>query len=99
MADVIGEAVTDLMISREINEIYTPKIGNSWWSLPELWRIAWLSELPKRMKALPALSYDELYRLIEKALAENDAYDVAKPCHSRSERWNRRLRFRGRKLF
>ena len=31
------------------------------------------------MKALPrALSYDELYRLIEKALVENDAYDVAK---------------------
>ena len=25
VADVIGEAVTDLMISREINEIYTPK--------------------------------------------------------------------------
>ena len=25
MADVIGEALTDLMISREENEIYTPK--------------------------------------------------------------------------
>ena len=26
----------------------------------------------------PRLSFDELYRLIEKALVENDAYDVAK---------------------
>ena len=33
----------------------------------------------------PRLSFDELYRLIEKALVENDAYDVAtKPVISRS---------------
>ena len=33
VADVIGEALTDLMISREENEIYISKTGSSWWSL------------------------------------------------------------------
>lgn len=34
VAEVIGEALTNLMISREENEIYTPKNRSSWWSLP-----------------------------------------------------------------
>ena len=58
---------------------YTPpRTGNSWWSL----RIV-ADRLIERMAeedegAAPRLSFDELYRLIEKALVENDAYDVAK---------------------
>ena len=79
VADVIGEAVTDLMISREINEIYTPKNREL---VVESSRIV-ADRLVERIAeedegVAPRLSYDELYRLIEKALVENDAYDVAK---------------------
>ena len=79
VADVIGEALTDLMISREENEIYTPKNREL---VVESARIV-ADRLIERMAeedegAAPRLSFDELYRLIEKALVENDAYDVAK---------------------
>ena len=79
VADVIGEALTDLMISREENEIYTPKNREL---VVESARIV-ADRLVERMAeedegGAPRLSFDELYRLIEKALVENDAYDVAK---------------------
>jgi ribonucleoside-diphosphate reductase alpha chain len=79
VADVIGEALTDLMISREENEIYTPKNREL---VVESARIV-ADRLIERMAeedegGAPRLSFDELYRLIEKALVENDAYDVAK---------------------
>jgi ribonucleoside-diphosphate reductase alpha chain len=79
VADVIGEALTDLMISREENEIYTPKNREL---VVESARIV-ADRLIERMAeedegVAPRLSFDELYRLIEKALVENDAYDVAK---------------------
>ena len=79
VAEVIGEALTDLLISREENEIYTPKNREL---VVESARIV-ADRLIERMAeedegVAPRLSFDELYRLIEKALVENDAYDVAK---------------------
>jgi ribonucleoside-diphosphate reductase alpha chain len=79
VAEVIGEALTNLMISREENEIYTPKNREL---VVESSRIV-ADRLIERMAeedegGAPRLSFDELYRLIEKALVENDAYDVAK---------------------
>ena len=79
VADVIGEALTDLMISREENEIYTPK--NRELVVESSRTVA--DRLVERMAeedegVAPRLSFEELYRLIEKALVENDAYDVAK---------------------
>ena len=79
VADVIGEALTDLMISREENEIYTPKNREL---VVESARIV-ADRLIERMAeeeggVAPRLSFDELHRLIEKALVQNDAYDVAK---------------------
>ena len=79
VAEVIGEALTNLMISREENEIYTPKNREL---VVESARIV-ADRLIERMAeeeegGAPRLSFDELYRLIEKALVENDAYDVAK---------------------
>jgi len=79
VAEVIGEALTNLMISREENEIYTPKNREL---VVESARIV-ADRLIERMAeeeggVAPRLSFDELHRLIEKALVENDAYDVAK---------------------
>ena len=79
VAEVIGEALTNLMISREENEIYTPKNRAL---VVESARIV-ADRLIERMAeeeegGAPRLSFDELHRLIEKALVENDAYDVAK---------------------
>jgi len=43
VAEVIGEALTDLMISRK-KKTYTPKrTGNSWWSRPGVSPIVWSS--------------------------------------------------------
>ena len=79
MAEVIGEALTNLMISREENEIYTPKNRAL---VVESARIV-ADRLIERMAeeeegGAPRLSFDELHRLIEKALVENDAYERAK---------------------
>ena len=79
VAEVIGEALTDLMISREEKEIYTPKNREL---VVESSRIV-ASRLIERLEqeeegGAPRLSFDELHKLIEKALVENDAYDVAK---------------------
>lgn len=79
VAEVIGEALTNLMISREENEIYTAKNREL---VVESARIV-ANRLIERMAeeeggVAPRLSFDELHRLIEKALVENDAYDVAK---------------------
>ena len=79
VAEVIGEALTNLMISREENEIYTQQNREL---VVESARIV-ADRLIERMAeedegGAPRLSFDELYRLIEKALVENDAYDVAK---------------------
>ena len=79
VAEVIGEALTNLMISREENEIYTPKNRAL---VVESARIV-ADRLIERMAeeeegGAPRLSFDELHRLIEKALVENDAYDAAK---------------------
>ena len=79
VAEVIGEALTNLMISREENEIYTPKNREL---VVESARIVAnrLIELldEEEEGGAPRLSFDELHKLIEKALVENDAYDVAK---------------------
>ena len=72
VAEVIGEALTNLMISREENEIYTPKNRAL---VVESARIV-ADRLIERMAeeeegGAPRLSFDELHRLIEKALVEN----------------------------
>ena len=69
VAEVIGEALTNLMISREENEIYTPKNREL---VAESARIV-ADRLIERMAeedegVAPRLSFDELYWLIEKAL-------------------------------
>ena len=93
VAEVIGEALTNLMISREENEIYTPKNRAL---VVESARIV-ADRLIERMAeeeegGAPRLSFDELHRLIEKALVENDAYDVAKSLViSRSSEGNGRI--------
>ena len=79
VAEVIGEALTDLMISREEKEIYTPKNREL---VVESSRLV-ASRLIERLEqeeegGAPRLSFDDLHKLIEKALVENDAYDVAK---------------------
>ena len=68
------------MISREEKEIYTPKNREA--HVVESSRIV-ASRLIERLeqrggRRCPRLSFDELHKLIEKALVENDAYDVAK---------------------
>jgi ribonucleoside-diphosphate reductase alpha chain len=79
VADVIGEAVTDLMISREINEIYTPKNRELVVESSRLVANRLIERLEQEEEGgAPRLSFDELHKLIEKALVENDAYDVAK---------------------
>ena len=93
VAEVIGETLTNLMISREENEIYTPKNREL---VVESARIV-ADRLIERMAeedegGAPRLSFDELHRLIEKALVENDAYDVAKSLViSRSSEGNGKL--------
>ena len=93
VAEVIGEALTNLMISREENDIYTPKNREL---VVESARIV-ADRLIERMAeedegGAPRLSFDELHRLIEKALVENDAYDVAKSLViSRSSEGNGKL--------
>ena len=79
VAEVIGEALTNLMISREENDIYTQQNREL---VVESARIV-ADRLIERMAeeeggVAPRLSFEELHRLIEKALVENDAYDVAK---------------------
>ena len=79
VAEVIGEALTDLMISREEKEIYTDKNR-------ELVVESTRSVADRRGERATddedndtgRLTYEELYRVIEKVLVENDAYDVAK---------------------
>ena len=79
VAEVIGEALTDLMISREEKEIYTQQNREL---VVESSRLV-ASRLIERLEqeeegGAPRLSFDDLHKLIEKALVENDAYDVAK---------------------
>ena len=79
VAEVIGEALTDLMISRKKRK-YTPPKNRE--LVVESSRLV-ASRLIERLEqeeegGAPRLSFDELHKLIEKALVENDAYDVAK---------------------
>ncbi|SVA40054.1 uncharacterized protein METZ01_LOCUS92908, partial [marine metagenome] len=79
VAEVIGEALTDLMISREEKEIYTDK--NRELVVESTRSVA--DKLVERAtddenNDSGRLTYGELYRVIEKVLVENDAYDVAK---------------------
>ena len=79
VAEVIGEALTDLMISREEKEIYTPKNRELVVESSRLVASRLIERLDQEEEGgAPRLSFDELHKLIEKALVENDAYDVAK---------------------
>ena len=77
VAEVIGEALTDLMLSREEEEIYTPQ--NRELVVESSRLVATLDRAvgARGGRRCPRL-FDELHKLIEKALVENDAYDVAK---------------------
>ena len=79
VAEVIGEALTDLLISREEDDIYTDK--NRELVVESTRSVA--DRLVERTtddddNDTGRLTYEELYRLIEKVLVEKDAYDVAK---------------------
>jgi len=79
VAEVIGDALTNLMISREEEEIYTPKNRELVVESSRLVANRLLERLEEEEEGgAPRLSFDELHKLIEKALVENDAYDVAK---------------------
>ncbi len=79
VAEVIGEALTDLMISREEEDIYTEKnrelVVESTRSVAD--RLVERT-IDDENNDSDRVTYEELYRLIEKVLVENDAYDVAK---------------------
>jgi ribonucleoside-diphosphate reductase alpha chain len=79
VAEVIGEALTDLMISREEEDIYTEKnrelVVESTRSVAD--RLVERT-IDGENNDSDRVTYEELYRLIEKVLVENDAYDVAK---------------------
>ena len=74
-----GEALTDLMISREEEDIYTEKnrelVVESTRSVAD--RLVERATNDENNDT-GRLTYEELYRVIEKVLVENDAYDVAK---------------------
>lgn len=76
IAETIGSALTDLMLSREENEIFTDKnralVARAAAVVAEQ-----LSSLGEEGKPL-RLSQNDLYLMIERALIETDAYDVAK---------------------
>ena len=79
VAEVIGEALTDLMISREEQEIYTER--NRELVVESARGVA--DRLVQRSTGEDGsgeerMTIEELYRLIEKVLVENDAYDLAK---------------------
>ena len=78
VAEVIGEALTDLMISREENEIYTPKNRELVVESARIVADRLIERMAEEEEGGAPASFDELHRLIEKALVENDAYDVAK---------------------
>ena len=79
VAEVIGDALTNLMISREEEEIYTPKNRELVVESSRLVANRLIERLEQEEEGgAPRLSFDELHQTIEKALVENDAYDVAK---------------------
>ena len=79
VAEVIGDALTNLMISREEEEIYTPKNRELVVESSRIVANRLIEQLEEEEEGgAPRLSFDELHKLIEKALVENDAYDVAK---------------------
>ena len=76
IADTIGLALTDLLLSRRVDEIFTEGNQNFVAKIAEsVGKV--LSEQIEEGKEL-RLSKHDIHLLIEKALIENDAYDVAK---------------------
>ena len=76
IADTIGHALTDLLLSRQEEDIYTEMnqrfVASIAKSVGEV-----LAKQIEQGNALKLSSYD-IHLLIEKALIENDAHDVAK---------------------
>ena len=78
VADTIGNALTDLLISRQTNEDSIFNDENRTFVSNVAHRVSTsLTEQVKEGGQL-RLSQNDLYLLIEKALIENDAHDVAK---------------------
>lgn len=76
IADTIGSALTDLLLSRKVDEIFTEVNQNFVAKIAEsVGKV--LSRQIDDGKELK-LSNHDIHLLIEKALIENDAYDVAK---------------------
>ncbi|HAY99489.1 MAG TPA: ribonucleoside-diphosphate reductase subunit alpha, partial [Opitutae bacterium] len=76
IADTIGNALTDLLLSRQEDEIFTEVnrkfVGSVAESVGEV-----LAKQIEQGRALK-LSTHDIHLLIEKALIENDAHDVAR---------------------
>ena len=76
IADTIGEALTDLLLARQEEEIFTDVNQKFVASIAEsVGKV--LAASIEQGKALKLSSHD-IHLLIEKALIENDAHDVAK---------------------
>ena len=76
IADTIGEALTDLMLARQEDEIFTDVNQKFVASVAEnVGQV--LAKSIEQGRALKLSSHD-IHLLIEKALIENDAHDVAK---------------------
>ena len=76
IADTIGEALTDLLLSRQEEEIFTDVNQKFVASVAEsVGKL--LTDSIEQGRALKLSSHD-IHLLIEKALIENDAHDVAK---------------------
>ena len=76
IADTIGTALTDLLLSRKVDEIFTEVNQNFVAKIAESVGKVLSSQIEegKELK----LSKHDIHLLIEKALIENEAYDVAK---------------------
>jgi len=76
IADTVGTALTDLLLSRDEREIFTEK-NRVFVAQIATWVADRLSNVVQENGAR-RLEPNDLYLVIEKALVENDAHDVAK---------------------
>ncbi len=74
LADIIGEALVNLSLSREEQQVFTPENQRFVSRIVEAVEAA-LIQCTKDQKSLP---WSDIYRLLEKTLIEHHAYDVAK---------------------
>ncbi len=76
VAKMIGDALTDLMLARQEQDIFTEKNRTLVASLADT--VSRELESRSSDESRPAISHREVTRLIERALVRHDAYDVAR---------------------